>query len=159
MRQPPVLLLDECTSALDPLTQEAVQKTILKDFPRPGWLENARNHARKMTQSISKLVKNICEISPNSCHLAHRTAVGALRTTTIAVAHRLETIMSFDKVVVFDVGKVVETGTVEQLKKANGAFTRMLKAGRELGAVSTETWKKNGQRFLLEVWGQSKAMF
>ena len=36
VRQPPVLLLDECTSALDPLTQEAVQKTILKDFPRPG---------------------------------------------------------------------------------------------------------------------------
>lgn len=34
VRQPPVLLLDECTSALDPLTQEAVQKTILKDFPR-----------------------------------------------------------------------------------------------------------------------------
>ena len=54
------------------------------------------------------------------------------RTTIIAVAHRLETIMSFDKVVVFDVGKVVETGTVEQLKKANGAFTRMLKAQFEV---------------------------
>jgi ABC-type iron transport system FetAB ATPase subunit len=36
VRQPPVLLLDECTSALDPTTQEAAQKTILKDFPRQG---------------------------------------------------------------------------------------------------------------------------
>ena len=34
LRQPPVLLLDECTSALDPITQEAVQKSILRDFPR-----------------------------------------------------------------------------------------------------------------------------
>eukprot|EP00439_Symbiodinium_sp_Y106_P041112 s522_g5.t1 len=37
IRQPPVLLLDECTSALDPVTQEAVQKSILRDFPRT-WL-------------------------------------------------------------------------------------------------------------------------
>ena len=37
VRQPPVLLLDECTSALDPVTQEATQKTILKDFPRSWW--------------------------------------------------------------------------------------------------------------------------
>ncbi|CAK9013622.1 unnamed protein product [Durusdinium trenchii] len=83
VRQPPVLLLDECTSALDPLTQEAVQKTILKDFPR---------------------------------------------TTTIAVAHRLETIMSFDQIVVFDEGKVVENGTVDKLRKADGLFTAMLRA-------------------------------
>ncbi|CAJ1364719.1 unnamed protein product [Effrenium voratum] len=61
VRQPPILLLDECTSALDPVTQEAAQKTILKDFPR---------------------------------------------TTTIAVAHRLETILDFDQIVVFEQGLV-----------------------------------------------------
>mmetsp|Transcript_21273 Transcript_21273/g.65905 ORF Transcript_21273/g.65905 Transcript_21273/m.65905 type:complete len:314 (+) Transcript_21273:135-1076(+) len=33
IRQPPVLLLDECTSALDPNTQEVVQNTILHEFP------------------------------------------------------------------------------------------------------------------------------
>lgn len=83
VRQPPVLLLDECTSALDPTTQEAAQKTILKDFPR---------------------------------------------TTTIAVAHRLETIMNFDQVVVFDEGLVIENGTVDELRKADGAFAAMLRA-------------------------------
>jgi len=82
-RQPPVLLLDECTSALDPVTQEATQKTILKDFPR---------------------------------------------TTTIAVAHRLETIMNFDQVVVFKAGTIIENGTVDELRKANGPFAAMLKA-------------------------------
>jgi len=33
IRQPPVLLLDECTSALDPYTQQVVQQTILNEFP------------------------------------------------------------------------------------------------------------------------------
>lgn len=33
VRQPPVLLLDECTSALDPSTQQAAQSTLLHDFP------------------------------------------------------------------------------------------------------------------------------
>jgi len=33
IKQPPVLLLDECTSALDPRTQEAVQQTLMTNFP------------------------------------------------------------------------------------------------------------------------------
>lgn len=33
LRQPPLLLLDEATSAIDPRTQEAVQKTISTSFP------------------------------------------------------------------------------------------------------------------------------
>jgi ABC-type multidrug transport system fused ATPase/permease subunit len=33
IKQPPVLLLDECTSALDPSTQEAVQRTLMTHFP------------------------------------------------------------------------------------------------------------------------------
>jgi len=33
IKQPPVLLLDECTSALDPSTQEAVQRTLMTQFP------------------------------------------------------------------------------------------------------------------------------
>jgi len=33
VRQPPVLLLDECTSALDPHTQEAVRGAIANDLP------------------------------------------------------------------------------------------------------------------------------
>jgi len=83
LRQPPVLLLDECTSALDPVTQEAVQKSILRDFPR---------------------------------------------TTIIAVAHRLETVLEFDQISVFHEGQIVENGTVQELKKADGAFMKMLQA-------------------------------
>jgi len=86
IRQPPVLLLDECTSALDPHTQEAVQRTVLNDFPM---------------------------------------------TTVIAIAHRVETILSFDKVVVFDEGRIGEQGTVQEVMKIeNGIFAGMVRASQ-----------------------------
>jgi ABC-type multidrug transport system fused ATPase/permease subunit len=86
IRQPPVLLLDECTSALDPCTQEAVQNTLLHKFPS---------------------------------------------STIIAVAHRVETILSFDRITVFDLGRVAEHGTVEEvLSIKNGIFARMVKASK-----------------------------
>jgi len=86
IRQPPLLLLDECTSALDPATQETVQKTLLNAFPM---------------------------------------------STVIAVAHRIETIMDFDQVVVLDSGCVVETGSVKDvLQISGGRFAKMLEASR-----------------------------
>lgn len=85
IRQPPVLLLDECTSALDPHTQEAVQNTLLYKFPN---------------------------------------------STIIAVAHRVETILSFDKITAFDGGHVAEHGTVDEVLKMNGIFARAVRASR-----------------------------
>ncbi|CAE8629419.1 unnamed protein product [Polarella glacialis] len=86
VRQPPVLLLDECTSALDPVTQEAAQKTLISGFPM---------------------------------------------TTVIAIAHRVETIMNFDRIIVFDEGSIAEQGSVEEvLKVENGIFANMVKIHR-----------------------------
>jgi ABC-type multidrug transport system fused ATPase/permease subunit len=65
LRQPSVLLLDECTSAIDPRTQQQVQIALRQGFPK---------------------------------------------STTIAIAHRLETIMDFDQVAVFDKGYVIKVG-------------------------------------------------
>jgi len=82
IRQPPVLLLDECTSALDPNTQQAAQNTLLNDFPM---------------------------------------------TTVIAIAHRVETILDFDRIVVFDKGSVAENGSVKNVMSIeNGIFKRMV---------------------------------
>lgn len=87
IRQPPVLLLDECTSALDPFTQDAVQKTLLEGFPM---------------------------------------------TTVVAIAHRVETIMNFDKVVVFDDGRIAEQGTVQEVMKVeNGIFASMVRVSQK----------------------------
>eukprot|EP00438_Fugacium_kawagutii_P027620 Skav231523 [mRNA] locus=scaffold84:651791:652739:- [translate_table: standard] len=53
------------------------------------------------------------------------------RSTIVAVAHRLETIMDFDQVVVLDKGSVAEEGPVKELsEKSGGLFRRMLAAKR-----------------------------
>jgi len=41
-QQPPVLLLDECCSALDPRTYEAVQDTIMLNFPNSTIISSTR---------------------------------------------------------------------------------------------------------------------
>jgi len=86
IRQPPVLLLDECTSALDPQSQAAAQKSLESDFPL---------------------------------------------TTTIAIAHRLETIKDYDQIVVLEEGKVIENGPPKELAAIKGgAFAQMLQAAK-----------------------------
>jgi ABC-type multidrug transport system fused ATPase/permease subunit len=84
LRQPGLLLLDECTSAVDARTQELVQSAIRASFP----------HA-----------------------------------TLIVVAHRLETILDFDMVVVMERGRVVEQGDIKSLAgQRGGLFAKMLNA-------------------------------
>ena len=78
LRNPPILILDEATSAVDNETEAAIQK------------------------SLDQITKN---------------------RTTIAIAHRLSTIRNADRIYVMDQGKVVETGTHNQLVALNGIYT------------------------------------
>lgn len=48
--------------------------------------------------------------------------------TVIAVAHRLTTIANFDKIIVFNQGKVVGQGTFEELIKSNSYFIELYNA-------------------------------
>lgn len=45
--------------------------------------------------------------------------------TVITVAHRLSTITDYDKIIVIDEGKIVESGTQEELMSAGGTYCRM----------------------------------
>ena len=47
------------------------------------------------------------------------------RVTVIMVAHRLSTIRNADKVIVVENGKVVEVGSVNQLRESGGKFSKM----------------------------------
>ena len=46
--------------------------------------------------------------------------------TVLVIAHRMRTVMGANKVVVLDEGKVIESGTPQELLTANGLFARMV---------------------------------
>ena len=48
--------------------------------------------------------------------------------TTIVIAHRLSTLRRADRIVVLDEGRVVEMGTPSELRRAGGAFARLIAA-------------------------------
>ena len=47
--------------------------------------------------------------------------------TVIVIAHRMRTVMSADKIVVLEDGRVAEQGSPEELLAANGLFARMVR--------------------------------
>lgn len=80
LKNPPILILDEATSAVDNETEAAIQRS-----------------------------------------LEHIT----INRTTIAIAHRLSTIRNADCVYVMEYGKLVESGTHEQLLDKNGIYASL----------------------------------
>ena len=56
------------------------------------------------------------------------TNLDAISATTIVIAHRLSTIRNADLILVMDQGRIVETGTHEQLLARGGAYTALVHA-------------------------------
>jgi len=71
-------------------------------------------------------------IDPNTQEKVQETINSAFPgSTLIAVAHRLETILDFDKVVVLEAGAVAEQGPVREVaERKDGLFRKMLAAKR-----------------------------
>ncbi|MBO3458359.1 ABC transporter ATP-binding protein/permease [Aetokthonos hydrillicola Thurmond2011] len=80
LKNPPILILDEATSAVDNETEAAIQR------------------------SLERITVN---------------------RTTIAIAHRLSTIRNADTIYVMEYGKLVESGTHEQLLEENGIYASL----------------------------------
>jgi len=70
-------------------------------------------------------------IDPSTQEKVQETINSAFPSSTlVAVAHRLETIMDFDQVVVLEKGSVAEHGSVKELSEKPGQFRKMLAAKR-----------------------------
>jgi len=48
--------------------------------------------------------------------------------TSFVIAHRLATVRRADRILMFEHGRVVETGTFDELMRAGGPFTELAKA-------------------------------
>jgi ABC-type multidrug transport system ATPase subunit len=56
--------------------------------------------------------------------------------TVILVAHRLSTLRDTDRILVFDNGRVVESGTYDDLVRAGGVFTELLHCAENAASPS-----------------------
>jgi ATP-binding cassette subfamily B protein len=83
LKNPPILILDEGTSALDNISERLVQQALIA----------ARSDR-----------------------------------TVILVAHRLTTLIDTDRILVFDDGQIVETGTYAELVRRDGTFAELVRS-------------------------------
>ena len=81
LKDPPVVILDEATSAMDTVSERIVQATL-------------------------------------DATITNRT--------TIAIAHRLSTVVNADVIFVLEQGQIVESGTHSQLMQLNGVYSRLV---------------------------------
>ncbi|KAM7536464.1 hypothetical protein Aperf_G00000087126 [Anoplocephala perfoliata] len=91
LRRSRILVLDEATAAVDPLTDQLIQQAVRKEFAS---------------------------------------------STVLTIAHRLNTILDYDRILVLDAGRLVEIGTPKELaKRTDSMFHGMLKEANLLESV------------------------
>lgn len=105
VRRPNLLLLDEATSSLDTESERVVQRAL----------------DRAMDVEEGAVNNNDDEKETDVKEEARRKR----RRTTIAVAHRLSTIKNADVIYVFAQGRIVETGTHDELLGRKGVYYDM----------------------------------
>ncbi|KAI1721234.1 ABC transporter domain-containing protein [Ditylenchus destructor] len=99
----------------------AIARTILKQ-PEYILLDEATSALDSRTErSIQKYLFELCQ-----------------RRTCVVVAHRLSTIVHADKILVLNAGRIVESGTHDELLSKNGMYSEMWRLQNNSGDVSSD---------------------
>jgi ATP-binding cassette subfamily B (MDR/TAP) protein 1 len=115
-RRPKILVLDEPTSALDAESAEGVRQTIQD-------LLNTERHSSRREHSVGN--RNMRRNQEGLC--------------VIIVTHSEEMMRMADRIVVIDLGRVVESGTYDELRVKKGKFAELISGGQWMGNRSTTT--------------------
>lgn len=99
-----IIIMDEATSSIDSETDALIQKAILAPP------ENKAD-TQPFTVKGHGDFKNGLKAHKSRSHLKHSVA----NKTVITIAHRLETIMDYDRVVVMSKGSILECGPPKEL--------------------------------------------
>ncbi|MEZ4964553.1 MAG: peptidase domain-containing ABC transporter [Saprospiraceae bacterium] len=105
-KNPDFLFFDEATNALDANNEKVIVENLQAFYGRPAFSAGS-------------------ETTPES--------VNKERKTVVIVAHRLSTVRHADNIAVMDKGKIVETGTHDELASLKGAYYHLVKNQLELG--------------------------
>ncbi|KAJ2980133.1 hypothetical protein NUW58_g7028 [Xylaria curta] len=113
-RRPKILLLDEPTSALDAENAEGIRRTIqglLHPERRSDWNDDSDDAGGRYHKR-----EPLC---------------------VIMVTHSLEMMRMADRIIVIDLGRVVESGTYVELCERKGKFSELINGGMWMGNRNT----------------------
>ena len=97
--------------------------------------------AREMFRKVEILVLDEATSHLDTLSESHvREALNALMVdrTTIVIAHRLSTIRAADLILMFDAGRVVESGTHAELVARRGLYARLV--DRQIASVQAREY-------------------
>ncbi|KAL5883208.1 hypothetical protein ACKVWC_002211 [Pyricularia oryzae] len=135
-----VFLMDEATSSMDPKMDRAIQAVIRREVGLPSEAGRGGNSSNSdMDEGGSLSAQRGAAQSRPSIQTTYEQDAAPKGRTLVTIAHRLQTIRDYDKIVVMDEGRIVQVSCWETLiRDSNGLFAKMVEATGEDGLVAAD---------------------